>query len=631
MYIRCILLALFLTSFFTASFSLSSDEFSFSNLEGDEKLDAMYNKALEVVVSNPYVADSIGHEMLEMVDDKQFGYKGLAYFVCGEAHYYKEQYDLALERYQDAEKFLKFTDDTARLAATYSNIGLINLYKADYKTSLMYYEKSYDLEMQLNDSVGMAQTLQNMGLIVGKWDKFELQSSYYKKALALYKKLGEHRSIADMALNLGVTYVAQDELKEGFKYYQEALEFYQQLNDSNRIASVYNNMACYYTRVQKFDDAEKYFNNSIDIFSRINKKSGLISAYTGLGDLFAEKGNYQAAIEMYKKCEEVNKEVGLLGTQGENLYSLYETYKGMGDTENALRVFEQYHQIVDSIYSMEQFDKILELENKYILQRSQGQVTELRAKNRLYTIVFLSIAFFVIFGGVVVYFYSRDKGMKEKQRLLSLEQKVLRTQMNPHFIFNSLSAIQCYVLENKTMDAVDFLADFASLMRMVLHYSQEEFISLEQEREILDFYIDLQNKRFGDKVKYQIVIDEKLEKSKVKIPPMLAQPFIENSFEHGELCKREDGHILVRFEKKGKNLSYQIEDNGIGILSTRKGSNSPTTKKHKSLALKITKERLKLINKNHLANRVDLLVEDRSKYGTNGTRVEFTIPLRELK
>ncbi|GAF01684.1 tetratricopeptide repeat-containing sensor histidine kinase [Saccharicrinis fermentans] len=457
-----------------------------------------------------------------------------------------------------------------------------------------------------------------------------MQNLYYKQALDLYEQLGDRGSVADIALNLGVSMVLQNELDEGYTYYQKALQTYEALNDSDRIASVYTNLGHYMVKVKEFDKAFDYFNMGITIFKSLDKKSGLIQAYTGMGDLYAAMDERRKAVEMYQKCEHVNKEVGLLDTQGENLFSLYEAYKALGDMESALRVFEQHQVIKDSIFNLDQFDKILELENKYMLQKSKNQITELKAKNRLYIIFSLSVAFFVVCGGVFLFFYSRNRGMREKQRLLRLEQKVLRTQMNPHFIFNSLSAIQCYILENKVMDAVDFLADFASLMRMVLLYSQEEYITLAQEREILDFYIDLQNKRFGDKVKYEIIVDEELDRSNIMIPPMLAQPFIENSFEHGELCKRDDGKILVSFKKKGKSLSYVIEDNGVGIYSKRKEDATVTSKKHKSLALKITKERLKLINNNHMGNRVALLVEDRVKYGKSGTRVEFTIPLREL-
>ncbi len=613
-----------------ASNSNDSIDVKLGNLTGDDKLREMHSMAMDIVSVQPDRADSLANQILNSCSKEQGLFKGLAYYVKAESHFYKEEFDDAIKFYLRAEPFFNEERDSARLSGVYSNLALVHSYKANYKTSMLYYEQSLKIDTDRKNRLGMAKTLQNMGLIFGNWKKYELQKSYYSRALNIYKELEDKRSIADMSLNIGATLVMQKKYEEGYPYYIEALQSYKELKDSVRIASVKTNIGCYYNRLERYDDAYNYIIEAIELFENVGEKRKLISAYSALGDLYLGKGEKSKAIEIYQKCEEITSSLGIMEQKADNLHCLYKTYKEISDFENALRVHEQYIVIRDSIYAEEKLDKILELENKYLLQKSQNKVTELTAKNRLYTIIFLGIAFALISGGVFLIFYTRDRGMKEKQRLLSLEQKVLRTQMNPHFIFNSLSAIQCYILENKIMDAVDFLADFASLMRMVLHYSREEYITLEQEREVLDFYIDLQNKRFGDMVKYRIEIDEGLENSSIMIPPMLAQPFIENSFEHGELYKRNDGEILVKFKKKGKSLSYLIEDNGIGISAKIKESNSPTTKKHKSMALKITKERLKLINKSHVGHKINLTVEDRSKYGKSGTRVEFTIPLEEM-
>ncbi|TLX77551.1 tetratricopeptide repeat protein [Labilibacter sediminis] len=597
-------------------------------LSREEKLEALHEHSISLAPTDPIQAQIYARELLKLSKKDQYRYKGLAHYDLGETYYYMELYKEALDSYKKAEPYLIVANDSSRLAGNYSNIGLIYLYQANYKKSLSYYEKSLQLETKLNDSLGVAKSLQNIGIIFGNWSRYEVQEDYYKKALKIYKKLNDTQSIADISLNLGVTMIRQGATNEAYDYYKQALKAYVTTKDSSRIASVYTNLGYYCTNVSQYDEALSYFQKSIQIFKQINEKSGLIHAYTGLGDLMAVQGNNKGAIEMYMKCEEINATVGLLHTQQENIYSLYENYKAIGDFENAIRVLEEYHQIKDSIYSKEQFNKILQLEDKFIHQKNKSELTALKAQNKLYAISSILLLFFLISGGLFAFYYKRSKRLIKNQRLMSLEQKVLRTQMNPHFIFNSLSAIQCYVLDNKTMDAVDFLADFASLMRMVLQYSQEEYITLEQERSILDHYISLQNKRFGDKIKYKIVIDEHLEKSKTMIPPMLAQPFIENSFEHGELYRRENGNITVKFEKKSKNISFCIEDNGIGI-SRNTSSKNHTTSTHKSLAMKITKERLKLINKN-IHNKVGLQVENRAKYGQDGTRVEFTIPLVEM-
>lgn len=625
-----IIIFIIITSLKTFSFAnkIDSIELSLQNLSGNAKFEALHHYSSTLASTNPNRAKLLAEELLNSLNKGQSKYCGLAHYDLGEAYYYLELYDDALKSYLQADPYLLLDNDSNRVSCNYSNIGLMYLYKANYSQSLSYYEKSLNIDTELNDSLGMAKSLQNIGLVFSSYEKYEMAVSYYRRALNIYKKLNDHKSVADISLNLGSSLIWQGKKKDGYQSYKNALKEYIAINDSSRIASVYTNLGYYHIEEKKYDSTLYYFSLAIKIFTQINEKSGLIHTYSGLGDLMAAQGKKQNAIEMYLKCEEINSTVGLLNTQRENLFSLYKTFKEIGDLENALRVLENYHRIKDSIYNKEQLKIVLELESKYLFQKSQNEVSTLKAKNKSFVIFFIILLLVIIIGGVFIFYYTRNKRLVEKQRLLQLEQKVLRTQMNPHFIFNSLSAIQCYILDNKTLDAVDFLADFANLMRMVLQYSQDEYITLEQEKEILDHYINLQNKRFGGKIKYKIIIDEKLEQTKTMIPPMLAQPFIENSFEHGELCKRDNGYITVKFKRKFKKLSFCIEDNGIGI-SYNNDKSTKNTKAHKSLAIKITRERLKMINNNQISNKVGLLVEDRSKYGKEGTRVEFTIPLFE--
>ncbi len=600
-----------------------------NSLEGDDKLEALYKFSFETNVSDPDFSKELSTDLLRLSGKDHYRYKALAYYNIGEVCFYKELYNESLSNYLNAQPYLVLASDSVMISANYSNIGLINYYKSNYSIAIENYENSLDIDIALNDSLGIAKTYQNMGLVFGDWGNTDLRTSYFKKALEIYEKIGDKTLIADINLNLGVTFSQNDSYKAANRYYKSALEAYNELNDSDRIGSVLNNIGCNYFKMGKYDVATDYLKKAVGIFDLIENKSGLVHALSGLGDVYAAKGYNDKAIRLYKKCEDVNKDVGLIETQMNNLYSLYDTYKESKHFEDAIRVLEEYYQIKDSLFAENQTNKMLELESKYIYQKTQNQLTELTAKNRLYLIVITIIIFVAILGIAYWIFYFRTKRLEEKQRLLRLEQKVLRTQMNPHFIFNSLSAIQCYVLDNKVEDAVDFLADFAGLMRMVLQYSQEEFITLAQEREILDYYINLQNRRFGGKINYQILVDEKLDNTKTMIPPMLAQPFIENSFEHGELFKRKDGNITVSFKKQDKVLAYCIEDNGIGVDFTN-DNKVKDVKKHKSLALKITRERLNLINHKHKNGRVGLMIEDRKNAGAQGTKVVFTIPLVEF-
>ncbi len=607
--------------------SNDSIDVELNKLRGDEYNEALQRIGFDIVAEDPDRSIELADKLMAAGSNER--YQGLGYYIIGEACFYKELYKEALKNYKEAIPFLLSEKDSTKVSGIYSNIGLLYYYAANYDGALDYYGKSLEIDKLLMDSLGMAKSLQNMGLIFGECNKVDLHIDYLNQAKSIYENLDDKESVADLAFNLGVAYARNEEYKNAEDYYFSALKEYRALSDSSKIASVLNNIGCLLFRKNDYINANLYFSESEKIFSGIGDKAGLVHVYSGLGDVLAATDQKKKAILMYKKSEEINKEVGLLSVQKDNLYSLYKAYKSIGEYKNALPVLEDYYLLKDSIYNEAQLSKVLELEEKYLYQKSKNHVAELIARNRLYLILFVVVVFVVVLMLIYGVYYYRTKRLNEKQRLLKLEQKVLRTQMNPHFIFNSLSAIQSYILESKTFDAVDFLADFAGLMRLVLQCSQDEYITLKQEYEILEYYLNLQNRRFGDKINCQIIVDDNLDLSNVMIPPMLAQPFIENSFEHGELYKRENGSIVVRFEKKAKKLSYRIDDNGVGI--NNKNNSSDMDKKHKSLALKITRERLRLINHSYNTQRkVGLIVEDKSKYGEDGTRVEFSIPLVTL-
>jgi len=186
--------------------------------------------------------------------------------------------------------------------------------------------------------------------------------------------------------------------------------------------------------------------------------------------------------------------------------------------------------------------------------------------------------------------------MREQNRFLVLEQKLLRSQMNPHFIFNSLSSIQSFIFENNPVEAGSYLSRFAELIRSILYNSREEYITLEKEIQTLINYLDLQKLRYDNKFDYEIDLDPMLDKETISIPPMLAQPFIENAIEHGIKHLNNPGIINISFTKLEETILLIVEDNGIGIRAAKKINNAKA-KEHQSLATIITRERIEILNK----------------------------------
>jgi LytS/YehU family sensor histidine kinase len=236
------------------------------------------------------------------------------------------------------------------------------------------------------------------------------------------------------------------------------------------------------------------------------------------------------------------------------------------------------------------------------------------------------ILFSIIFISLIVYI--RIQRSAYLKHISALEQRLLLSQMNPHFVFNSLTAIQSYIFRNDAYTAGKYMSSFAKLVRLVLENSREEQIPISKEIETLRYYLLLQELRFEGKFDYNIDVDPDIAVDQITVPPMLAQPFIENAIEHGIIHLSRKGLITIRFILKGSALIIEIEDNGIGIEKSSQHSQHKWNE-HQSLATKITKERIKNIKS---SSKIEVKMEiidlsENSDLQQKGTIIRFTLPV----
>lgn len=183
----------------------------------------------------------------------------------------------------------------------------------------------------------------------------------------------------------------------------------------------------------------------------------------------------------------------------------------------------------------------------------------------------------------------------EKQKF-DLEQKALRLQMNPHFIFNSLNSIQSYILSHDAEKAIQYLGKFSQLMRLILIHSAHKLISLKDELLAVTYYLDLEKLRFENKFDYSIRVDENIDEEFIEIPPMIVQPYIENAIIHGLLHKPAKGKIDLDFKLRGSRIICTVTDNGIGREKSMEIERQSGIKR-KSRGMLITKARLEILNR----------------------------------
>lgn len=222
---------------------------------------------------------------------------------------------------------------------------------------------------------------------------------------------------------------------------------------------------------------------------------------------------------------------------------------------------------------------------------------------------------------------NREKRKTElNKKIANIESQALRAQMNPHFIFNTLSSIQHYISNNDTDAALKYLSKFAKLMRRIMDNSKQQMIAVAEEISALELYLELETMRFDKKFEHRIIVDKEIDQTYDRIPSMLIQPYVENAILHGLLPKGGSGLITITLEKQEDTILCTIEDNGIGREKSMEFKKN-RVQQHKSMGMSITQERLDLLNSSLNSNINAEIIDVFENGKAAGTKVRLIIPL----
>jgi tetratricopeptide (TPR) repeat protein len=387
------------------------------------------------------------------------------------------------------------------------------------------------------------------------------------------------------------------------------------------------------------DDALEYSKEYLKLSEEIGDMEGVATAHISLGIDYLNLKRYKEALS--------HLEVGLkLGADSENELVLKSAYEGLkkayaevGNYKMAYNFALLYQQANDTIFNQNSSRQIAEMQTKYETEKKEQQIILLEKDSVIQQaslenqklIRNAGIASFFILAFVVGLVFNRYKLKQENDRNLleknvaQTENQLLRAQMNPHFIFNSLNSIQSYVADHKSGLGQEYLADFAILMRIILENSSKEFVSLSTELESLGLYMKLEQLRFEGKFEYTIQVDPEVEQDLIEIPPMIIQPFVENAILHGVMNKTEKGRIDVSITETSNQLVCVVTDDGIGRAASAQLGRK---KKHKSMGLDVTKNRIKLLTEElGVSGGVDIEDLNDDNGQSCGTSVKITIPI----
>ncbi len=504
--------------------------------------------------------------------------KGQTLHNLATIQYYKQDFEKALDIYLRAAKTIEKASNSKLLVNTYTNIGTINSILKNFKNARTYLERALPLS-EFNETLRL-QILVNL-------------SNIYKEQ-KLYKKFTN-------------TIFEAEELAK--KY------------DSKRsLSAIYNNLSTYYSLGDpgnsdlNYDLSIAYGKKSVAIKKELNFHHSLGLPYNNIGHSYLKKEQYPIAIKYLDSA--------LPGSQGVLrsyiFNNLKESYEGLKDYKNALKFADLKDKHKDSITEAKQKEKVAELTEKFESEKKQQQIDVLDAQNEVQALTIKQQKYILFILGIIgvlvlVLGYFGFKNYKTKQQLntVVLQQKLRKTQLNPHFLFNALQSIQNFIHKNEKEKSSSYLTSYSKLIRLILEKSDENFSTVGEDILALESYLNLQQLTHNNSFKYHIDMDKNVVEDFDQIPSLITQPFVENAILHG-LKDINDGEIRVNYYKEKDTLYVSISDNGKGI----QGKKDDSRKLHKSMSMGIIQEQLKNLNRTSKSFEGDIAINSSSE-GTN--------------
>lgn len=556
--------------------------------------------------------------------------------------------DSALIFYEKAHLLYKFIRDDQMIAYVEMSMAIIYTTGGEYEKAIELLYQSLKIHEKTEDFEGIGDTYMHIGRIYHIQKEYEDALKFTKNALNAYEKVDYKLGITEALYKLGIIELDMLHTDEAINFFTQCYNSSTNLDpkDKARQQQIINTCLGYmaYHNYQ-YDSAIVYFNKSVE-FARLNKETFVLAnRYLNLARTYLVIKDYENANRYGNLAYQSAIETNNLDAQYDALFFLSSVYKITGNYKNAFTALESYLEMHDSIHNADQNNAILKQQIKYEFEKKQliENAKHEQALNKIAyhnerkafirNMVFILLALLIIVIAIITIMlikHQKQKTIIEKQKANLYKQKMLKMQMNPHFIFNIINSIQNFVLQNNGKDAYSYLAKFSKLMRMVLNNSDKDVIELHEEIDLLKTYVNIEQLRFDNAFEFILEVDKDINEQEIFIPPMLLQPFIENAIWHGlmNLGDERMGILRVTFTKESNRLKVNIEDNGIG----RERAMAYKKENHKSVAINLTQERMQIMDYFHKKDSVSFRFYDlfNEKHEVEGTGIEIFLPLNSV-
>lgn len=605
---------------------------------------------------------------------------------------YQSNMPQALNYYQQSTKILSnipeqdpknYKERKRDEAAIYGNIGLVYLETGQYSKAVAHFKKAIFAHQKQKNRIGIVPALGNIANVYSKEKNYNKAILYADSAIKLADSLGDKISYARETGNLSGYYSNIGKYDQALSYGLSAIELNKSLGNTKSVGYNLQNVSSAYAKKGNERQAKEYGLAALKIGQDLKIPEIQRDASGGLSEIYEVLKMPDSALFYYKRAailkDSINNskkrdEIARLSIQYE--FDKKETdYKQQEAIANEqlkqqqlqlalnaeqlnaskrLRSLQQV-QLQNEKLQKEEKQKLLliaqnngKLQSVKVKQLSQQQrLNKLEMKQLwlyavLVIVILLSILLFLFnkyrikqlrFKNTLQQQQSEqlNRELSYQHQLSESELKAIRSQMNPHFIFNVLNSIESYIMDNDKKIASRLIQKFAALSRLILENSTRSLVSADREWKAIKLYTELEAMRYSNAFSYEFKLDERIELKALLLPPMLIQPLIENAILHGLIVEtKAEAHLSISLEKNQTGICVSVADNGIGF-EHQKTSKSFFQKgiKEKSIGLESIRERITMINKQNAANEASFSIKPGIK--GIGTIAVICLPIVSVK
>ncbi|WP_084370424.1 tetratricopeptide repeat-containing sensor histidine kinase [Reichenbachiella faecimaris] len=608
---------------------------------------ALLDEAEGLINSDPSVAlDLVERALATSITEQNVQNQAKCYLVLGKINESQKEFELAIQNYTDAyQKLGRVYTNTLSYQETLEGLAVANYTLKNFDQSKRFYQRLIETDVDENRRLEIELKLAEIEVELGETpqalervNQLEPSATYNQsRRLQSKGKVVKARAYAKEENFAAAEEILAPEQEEVLDLTADAM-----LGETEEV--VLENLEAdelinIYQQQNKRDEEMQLREQIASSKSDANLPLQASQQRQAIGKVLIEQGRTSEAVLQLEQAAMLADSTGDSQAQASAYLALAEAYIKSAKKDLALSAYQKHslalqswiqeqqtqRSVRESLLKKQQniqtLTKDLALdESSYLLEETTTELQDQQLRNQLVLIYGLLGLLIVVVTGAY-FIYRKAQEIKRVGQLLAL--KSLRSQMNPHFIFNALNSVNQFVALNDERAANKFLAEFSKLMRMVLDNSQKEFITLKEEQEMIALYLKLEHYRFRDQFEYEFNVDPDLDLDEIEIPPMLIQPYIENAIWHGLRYKADKGHLLVSVYQNGAGVKISIEDNGIGRTESAR-IKTANQKKKNSVGLKNTLERIGIINEVYQTDytiKISDLNDDES-----GTRVEILTP-----